>query len=289
MFNREAVMSANLHDQAHITGSITLIGEKGSEYPEGKMLRQDGGMKDINEKGLAMAVALAESAEPVNTEDIATLVGSPAMFCYFAKSSVVIGNTGEDLRSGEVYDATISSDGKSARMELIHRYSDEPQKDLNGRKEVLQDPSIDVQEEKHGEVTLEHENAEESDHGSSSTLAWSLKKRVEASGTKHLVLEGDGFELFAGVAVAKCPLGEYQDLHAQSVGAGHPGGCVSFLHEKIEDVSQSGDCATLLYEGDFKGNELRRRVFDPGGLRLRIDYCRGCRIATCHLLSETEF
>ena len=96
---------------------------------------------------------------------------------------------------------------------------------------------------------------------------------MEASGTKHLVLEGDGFELFAGVAVAKCPLGEYPDLHAQSVGAGHPGGCVSLLYERIEGVSQSGDCATSHHESDFNGNELRRRVFDPGGLGLRVDYC----------------
>ena len=64
--------------------------------------------------------------------------------------------------------------------------------------------------------------------------------------------------------------------------AGNLEGCVPLVHEKIEGVSQSGDCATLLYEGDFNGNELRRRVFDPGGLGLRIDYCQGCRVATCH-------
>ena len=79
------------------------------------------------------------------------------------------------------------------------------------------------------------------------------------------------------------------DSQAQSVSAGNLEGCVPLVHEKIEGVSQSGDCATLLYEGYFNGNELRRRVFDPGGLGLRIDYCRGCRIATCHLLSETKF
>ena len=62
-----------------------------------------------------------------------------------------------------------------------------------------------------------------------------------------------------------------------------------FLCERIEGVSQSGDCATLHHKGDFNGNELRRRVFDPGGLGLRINCCRGCRLATCHLLSETEF
>jgi len=60
------------------------------------------------------------------------------------------------------------------------------------------------------------------------------------------------------------------------VSAGHPGGCVFFLFEMIEGVSQSGDCATLLYQGDFNGNAPRRRVFDPGG----ID--QGCRITTCH-------
>ena len=47
-------------------------------------------------------------------------------------------------------------------------------------------------------------------------------------------------------------------------------------------MSKSGDCATLLYQADFNGNKLRRRVFDPGGLGLRIDYCQGCRVATCH-------
>jgi len=169
-------------------------------------------------------------------------------------------------------------------MELFHKYSDEPQEDLNCNKDFLLDPSIDVQEEKHGEVTLEHKNAEkcwslideESDQGSSSTLVWSLKKRVKASGTKHLVLEGGGLDFVADFALAKNALEEYPDLQAQSVSSGHPGGCVSFLHKKIEDVGQSGDCATLLYEGYFNGNELRRRVFDPGGLGLRFDYCRGC-------------
>ena len=78
------------------------------------MLRQDSGMKDIYEKGLAMAVTLAESEGPVNTEEVITLTGSPAIFCYLAENGDVIGNTGEDLRSGEVYDDTISSDDKRA-------------------------------------------------------------------------------------------------------------------------------------------------------------------------------
>ena len=123
------------------------------------MLRQDSGTRDITEKSSVREVDLAERKGSIDTEKVAALARLPAIICYFAESSVVVGNTGEDLRSGEVYDATISSDGKSARMELFHRYSDEPLEDLNGRKDVLQDPSIDVQEEKHGEVTLEHENA----------------------------------------------------------------------------------------------------------------------------------
>eukprot|EP01040_Poterioochromonas_malhamensis_P016384 gene16384-18583_t len=113
----------------------------------------------------------------------------------------------------------------------------------------------------------------ESDPVSSSTLAWSLTERTEVSASEHLVHEGGGLEF---VATAKNALGEYPDLQAQSVSAGNLEGCVPLLYEKIEDVSQSGDYATLLYEGDFNGNELRRRVFDPGGLGLRFDYCRGC-------------
>ena len=221
------------------------------------MLRQESWTKDTNEKCSAMTVALAEGDVAVDTEEVATLAGSPAIFFCFKESSVVVENTGEDLNSGEVYDATISSDDKNALMEpqnassLFNKQSDEPQEDLNCRKDVLQDPSIiDVQEEKHGEVILEHKNAEESDQGSSSTLAWSLKKRVDVSGTKYLVLERGGLDFVADIALAKNALGEYPDLQAQSVSSGHPGGCVSFLHEKIEDVGQSGDCATLLYEGD---------------------------------------
>jgi len=226
-------MSAELHNQTRITGSITLIGEKGIEWPEDKMLCQEG----------------------------------------------------EDLRSGEVYDATISSNDKSTRMELFHGHSDAPQrKDLYCSKDFLLDPSIDEQfddtenvhnlnespfrtmcvddlEEKHGEVTLEDENAEESDHGTSSTLDWSLKKMVEVSGTKYLVIEGGGLDFVADIALAKYALLEYPDPYVQSVSSGHPGGCVSFLHEKIEDVSQSGDCATSHHEGDFNRNKLRRRVF----------------------------
>jgi len=225
VFDGKAVMSANLHDHAHITGSITLRGEKGIECSEGKMLRQESWTKDTNEKCSAMTVALAEGDVAVDTEEVATLVGSPTTFCYLEESSVLVEKKGEDFRSGEVYDATISSDGKSARMELFHRYSDEPLEDLNGRKDVLQDPSIDVQKGKHGEVILGDENAEEcwslideeSDQGSSSTLAWSLTKWTEVSGTKHLVLEGDGFELFADMAIAKNALGQYPDPHVQSV------------------------------------------------------------------------
>jgi len=301
MFNGEAVMSANLHDHAHMTGSITLRGEKGIECSEGKMLRQESWTKDTTEMGSAMTVALAERNVAVDAEEVATLVGSPAMFCYFAKSSVVIGNTGEDWRSGEVYDATMSSHDKSIRMELFHGHSDEPQKDLNCNKDFLLDPSIDLQfadtenvynlnespfrtmcvddlEEKHGEVTLEYENAEEccSLIGEESDQGSSLTKRTEVSGTKYLVLEGGGLDFVADIALAKNALCEYPDLQAQFVSSEHPGGCVSFLHEKIEDVGQSGDCATLLHEGNFNGNELRRRVFDPGGLGLRFDYCRGC-------------
>jgi len=285
LFDMETLMPADLHDQAHMTGSIALIGEKGIECSEGKMLRQGSGTKDITEKSSVSDVVLTERKGPVYIEEITTLAGLPAMFCYFAESSVVVGNTGEDLRSGEVYDATISSDGKSARLELFYRYSDEPQEDLNCSKDVLLDPSVNEQEEKHGEVSLEDENAEESwslfeeesDRGSFSTLAWSLKKsRVEASRTKHLVLEGGGFEFVADIALAKYALLEYPDPQAQPVSAGHPGGCVSFLYERNKGVSQSGACATLHHEGDFNGNELRRRVFDPGGLGLRCDYCRGC-------------
>jgi len=277
-------MSANLYDQAHATGSITLIGEKEIGCPEGKMLCQDSGTKDITENSSVSDVVLTERKGPVNIAEITTLARSPAIFCYFAESSVVVGNTGEDLRSGEVYDATISSDGKSARMELFHKYSDEPQEELNCSKGVLLDPSIDVQEEKHGEVTLEDEKAEESwslfdeksDPVSSSTLAWPLTERTEVSETEHLVLEGGGLEFVSDIALAKYALLEYPDPQAQSVSAGHPGGCVSFLYERIKGVSQSGDCATLHHEVDFNGNELRRRVFDPGGLGLRFDYCRGC-------------
>jgi len=79
------------------------------------------------------------------------------------------------------------------------------------------------------------------------------------------------------------------DSQAQSVSAGNLEGCVPLVHEKIEGVSQSGDCATLLYEGDFNENKLRRRVFDPGGLWLRIDCCQGCRVARRHLLSDTKY
>jgi len=32
-----------------------------------------------------------------------------------------------------------------------------------------------------------------------------------------------------------------------------------------------------------------RRVFDPGGLWLRIDCCQGCRVARRHLLSDTKY
>jgi len=42
------------------------------------------------------------------------------------------------------------------------------------------------------------------------------------------------------------------------VSAGNLEGCVPLVHEKIEGVSQSGDCATLLYEGDFNENKLRK-------------------------------
>jgi len=301
MLDRETVMSADLHDQTHMTGGITLIDEKGIECSEGKMSRQDNGTKDVNEKGSAMTVALAESDVAVDTEEVATLAGSPAIFFCFKESSVVVENTGEDLNSGEIYDATISSDDKSTRMELFHGQTDEPQKDLYCNKDFLLDPSIDLQfadtenvynlnespfrtmcvddlEEKHGEVTLEVENAEEccSLIGEESDQGSSLTKRTEVSGTKYLVLEGGGLDFVADIALAKNALCEYPDLQAQFVSSEHPGGCVSFLHEKIEDVGQSGDCATLLHEGNFNGNELRRRVFDPGGLGLRFDYCRGC-------------
>jgi len=67
-----------------------------------------------------MTVALMEMDVAVDTVEVVTLAVSPAIFCYFAESSVLVGNTGEDLRSGEVYDAMISSDDKSARMELFH-------------------------------------------------------------------------------------------------------------------------------------------------------------------------
>jgi len=153
-------------------------------------------------------------------------------------------------------------------MELFHGHSDDPQKDLKCSEDILLNPSIDVQcvdkenvynvneslfrticgddlvEEKYGEVILEDENAEESwllineesDQGSSFTLAWSLRKRVEVTGTNHLPLEGGGIEFVADLAVAKNALGEYPDPHAQSVSAGPHGGCVSFLYERIEGV-----------------------------------------------------
>ena len=98
-----------------------------------------------------------------------------------------------------------------------------------------------------------------------------MNKRVEASETKHLVLEGNGFEFVADIDVAKNALGEYPDPQVQSASAGHPGGCVFFLYERIEGLSQSGDCATLHHEGNFNWNELRMKVFDPGGHELRID------------------
>jgi len=126
MLTREAVMSADHRDQrTRTTGSITLKGENGSECPEGNMLRQEGGTKETTEKSSAMAIALAESEEPVNTQEVATLAGSPAIFCYLAESSDVIGNTGEDLRSGEVYDAmqqyrrTIRAHGWSGSMGTV--------------------------------------------------------------------------------------------------------------------------------------------------------------------------
>jgi len=268
------------------------------------MLRQDSGTRDITEKSSVREVDLAERKGSIDTEKVAALARSPAIFRYFAESSVVVGNTGEDLRSGEVYDEKISSDDKSARMELFHRHSDEPPEDLNCSKCVFLDPSIDVKfvdkenicnlnkslfrtmhsddlKGKHGE----DENAEEcrslideeSDQDSSSTLSWSLKRRVEVFGTNHLILEGGGLEFVADIAVAENALGEYPDLQAQSVSAGHLKDCVSFLYERIEGVSQSGDRATLHHEGDLNGNKLRRRVFDPGGLGLRIDHCQGCR------------
>jgi len=227
LFDRETVMSADLHDQAYMTGGITLIGEKGIECPEGKMSRQDGGTKDVNEKGSAMTVALAERKGPVNTEKVASLAGSPAIFCCFKESSFLVKNT--DDKNALIVPQNASS--------LFHRRSDEPQ------------------EENHGEVSLEDENAEES---------WSLFEEES--------------EFVADIALAKYALLEYPDPQAQSVSAGHPGGCVSFLYERNEGVSQSGDCATLHHEGDFNGNKLRRRVFDPEGLGLCFDYCRGCCI-----------
>ena len=125
ILTREAVISADHRDQTPTSGSITLKGENGSECPEGNMLRQEGGTKETTEKSSAMAIALAESEEPVNTQEVATLAGSPAIFCYLAESSDVIGNTGEDLRSGEVYDAmqqyrrTIRAHGWSGSMGTV--------------------------------------------------------------------------------------------------------------------------------------------------------------------------
>jgi len=51
LFDMETLMSADLHDQAHMTGNITLIGEKGIECSEGKMLRQESVTKDTTETG----------------------------------------------------------------------------------------------------------------------------------------------------------------------------------------------------------------------------------------------
>jgi len=103
MFHRADVKFADLHDQTVMTGSITLIGEKGIECPEGKMLRQESATKDTTEKGSAMVVVFPLQLILPRSP----LYRSPALFCRFAESSDVVENTDEDL-SGEVYDGAIS-------------------------------------------------------------------------------------------------------------------------------------------------------------------------------------
>jgi len=87
VFNSEAVMSADLHDQRHMTASITLIGENGIERPDSKkMLHQESVTMDTTRKSSAIAALWWKVLD--HNEKIANLAAeSPALFYHFAESS----------------------------------------------------------------------------------------------------------------------------------------------------------------------------------------------------------